>query len=217
MPVIRDVLEQDERMTITSSTDPEVLGDWDLSSIDTLILNYCNWKDPQGLSERAREGLLAFLLRGGGIVILHFANGAFHFSLPEAAASDWPEYRRIVPRVWNHHGASGHDAYGTFHVSLLDSEHETTKGIAGFTVTDELYYHQEGSIPIHVLCAAQSNVTGQVEPLAWTSSYEGARVYQTLLGHDREAYKVPEVQEMLRRAVIWVCGEQEEEREHRGS
>jgi len=35
-------------------------------------------------------------------VLVHFANGAFHYSLRKAAASDWPGYRQVVRRVWNH-------------------------------------------------------------------------------------------------------------------
>lgn len=205
MPAIRTALQQDERMAVTVSTNIEVLADWSLSPFHTIALNYCNWHDPNGLSERAKSGLLAYLRSGGGLLVLHFANGAFHYSLPEAGRSDWPEFRSIVPRVWNHHGKSGHDAYGSFQVRIVDPEHDTTRGIAGFAVTDELYFNQEGSADIHVLYAAQSKVTGKEEPLAWTSEYEGALVYQTLLGHDAEAYKVPEVREMLRRAVKWTC------------
>ncbi|GGD79602.1 ThuA domain-containing protein [Paenibacillus nasutitermitis] len=205
-PAIRAAIQQDERITVTESTDIEALSDWDLSVFHVIALNYCNWQDPNGLSERAKEGLLSYLRKGGGLLVLHFANGAFHFSLPEAGASDWPEFQRVVPRAWNHHGSSGHDPYGSFDVRIVDPEHATTRGIAGFTVTDELYFNQEGTANIHVLYAAQSKVTGKEEPLAWTSEYEGARVYQTLLGHDGEAYKVSEVQEMLRRAVRWSCG-----------
>ncbi|RAV23108.1 ThuA domain-containing protein [Paenibacillus contaminans] len=206
MPSICAALRQDERIAVTVTTDIESLAEMDLALFHTIALNYCNWQDPQGLSERAKEALLTYLRNGGGLLILHFANGAFHFSLPEAGASDWPEFRRIVPRVWNHHGASAHDAYGSFEVRIVDPEHATTRGIAGFAVTDELYVNQEGTADIHVLYAATSQVTGKEEPLAWTSEYEGARVYQTLLGHDEESYQVPEVQEMLRRAVLWTCG-----------
>lgn len=203
MPAIRAILQQDERFTVTVSTEIEVLSAWDLSAFDTIILNYCNWQDPTGLSQKAKDGLLTHLRKGGGLLVLHFANGAFHFSLPEAGASDWPAFQQIVPRAWNHQGASNHDEYGPFDVRIVDSEHETTRGITGFTVTDELYFNQEGTVPIHVIYAAYSKVTGKEEPLAWISEYEGARVYQSLLGHDEAAYSVIEVQEMLRRAVIW--------------
>ena len=43
-----------------------------------------------------------------------FSNGAFHYSLPGEEESDWPEYRNICRRVWDHNADSGHDAYGKF-------------------------------------------------------------------------------------------------------
>ncbi|GBF77359.1 putative large multi-functional protein [Paenibacillus sp. 598K] len=204
-PLIREALHEDAGIAVTSVTSIEALAEWDLSSFDTIILNYCNWQDPAGISEPARAALLAYLQRGGGLVVLHFANGAFHFSLPEAGASDWPEYRRIVPRVWDHHDDSAHDPYGTFTVEMVDREHPITAGIPAFEITDELYYDQRGDQEVHVLYEAQSVVTGRMEPLAWTSSYSGAPVVQTLLGHDAAAYESPEVREMLRRSVRWVA------------
>ena len=52
---------------------------------------------------------MKFLHSGGGLVIIHFANGAFHFSLPGALPSDWPEWRtKICRRVWDHSDRPGH-------------------------------------------------------------------------------------------------------------
>lgn len=204
-PLIREALQEDAGIAVSSATSIEVLGEWDLSLFDVIVLNYCNWQDPAGISEPAKAALLAFLQRGGGLAVLHFANGAFHFSLPEAGASDWPEYRRIVPRVWDHHDGSAHDPYGTFTVEIVDREHPITAGIAAFEITDELYFDQRGEQEVHVLYAARSAVTGRMEPLAWTSGYGRARVVQTLLGHDAAAYGPPEVREMLRRSVRWAA------------
>ncbi|MEK8126609.1 ThuA domain-containing protein [Paenibacillus filicis] len=203
-PLIQAALQADPNISVTVSLDIEALAG-NLDEFDVLAFNYCNWHDPSGLSEQAKANVIAFGEQGKGIVILHFANGAFHFSLPEAGASDWPEYRRIVPRAWNHHGESAHDDYGTFRVRMLDESHPITQGIASFDIQDELYFNQEGDVEIVPLYAAVSNITNREEPLAWTSAYRNSRVYQTLLGHDRHAYAVPEVQELLRRAVRWVA------------
>ncbi|RKN80501.1 ThuA domain-containing protein [Paenibacillus ginsengarvi] len=204
-PLIKEILHEDVSVAVTSIFDPAPLAEWDLSAFDVILLNYCNWHDAVGLGldERAKQNLMRFMEQGGGLVVLHFANGAFHYSLPEAGASDWPEYRRIVPRVWDHHGSSAHDNYGSFAVSISDPDHAITRGIGGFEVKDELYYNQAGDVPVHVLYTARSKNTGLDEPLAWTSEYRGGRVFQTLLGHDGESYRVPEVREMLRRAVRW--------------
>jgi len=203
-PLIREALQAEGDIEATVALDIEVLAE-DLSEFDVLAFNYCNWHDPKEPSETAKTNVIAFGEQGKGIVVLHFANGAFHFSLPEAEASDWPEYRRIVPRAWDHHGGSAHDDYGTFTVRILDEAHPITQGIPAFETQDELYFDQRGEVEIHPLYAAVSKITNREEPLAWTSAYRNSRVYQTLLGHDRHGYAAAEVRETLRRAVRWVA------------
>ncbi|NHN31900.1 ThuA domain-containing protein [Paenibacillus agricola] len=204
-PLIKEALEEKESIHVTVSYEIEVLADESLLAFDVIAFNYCNWQDPTELSAQAKTNLVAFAEQGGGLVILHFANGAFHFSLPEAGQSDWSEYRRMVPRVWNHHGGSRHDRYGEFEVTITDGSHPITQGIPSFMVQDELYFHQEGEVDIHILYSAVSQITNQAEPLAWVSQYHSSRVYQTLLGHDRNAYLVEEVRETLRRGTIWAA------------
>ena len=53
-----------------------------LHGIDLLVMNYCNWESP-GWGAQARR-LDQFVRRGGGLAVIHFANGAFHASLPGA-------------------------------------------------------------------------------------------------------------------------------------
>ncbi|WP_165452379.1 ThuA domain-containing protein [Paenibacillus thalictri] len=202
-PFIKAALEEDSSISVTVSLSIESLADEELFTYDALALNYCNWHEPAGLSERAKANLIRFAEEGKGLVIVHFANGAFHYSLPEAEASDWPEYRSIVPRVWNHHGESSHDKYGEFTVHMTGEAHPITQGISSFAITDELYFKQEGVVPIQVLYEAESNRTNRREPLGWLAQYRNSRVYQTLLGHDEKAYEVPQVREMLRRGVLW--------------
>lgn len=210
-PLIVAALHEYPNITAVVTTDAEVLGSWELNQFDVIVLNYCNWRDPSGLSERGKSALIRHMEAGRGLVVLHFANGAFHFSLPEAGESDWPEFREMVPYVWNHHGDSGHDDYGVFTVLMKDKEHPITQGVADFEVCDELYYRQESSGVAHaeayVLYEADSPNTGRREQLAWISSYRGGRVYQSLLGHNQQAYEVEEVRKMLARGVLWTAGQ----------
>jgi type 1 glutamine amidotransferase len=206
-PAIKAALEKDGQMQVDVSLNIEDLSTKTLNDYQVIILNsYCNWKDPAGLSEPSRDAFLKFLNSGsGGLVLLHFAGGAFHFSLPDAGASDWPEYRSIVRRIWNHHGKSGHDAFGEFRVEIA-AKHALVDGLNAFTVTDELYFNQEGAEPVDALLTAKSKITGSAEPLAWTYTYGKARVFQSLLGHSEKTYAAPEVCELLRRAVAWTAG-----------
>lgn len=203
-PVIKDILEKDSLCVITVATDPEVLKDVTVKDYDFIVLNYCNWEDPKGLSEYSKAGFLSFLKNGGGLIVLHFSNGAFHKSLPGAEASDWPEYRNVVRRVWDHNGNSTHDPYGEFTVDFPENRHYITREMKPFQTHDELYFNQVGDMSLKPLFTAHSKVSGKEEPLAWVYSYGDARIFQTLLGHDTASYRDPEYREILRRSAKWV-------------
>ena len=205
-PVIEESLRRDPRFEVTVVVDPEIFAKDELARYDVVVMNYCNWESP-GLSEDSKRNFQEYLANGGGLAIVHFANGAFHFSLPKAAESDWPEWRtKICRRVWDHSpGKSGHDAYGPFRVSIVKPEHSITQGMPDFDTTDELYCNQQGDEPIEVLATAHSKITNRDEPMAMVHSYEKGRVFQTVLGHDVAALRTPEVGELIRRGATWAA------------
>lgn len=195
----------DPRITARVHTDPEDLVTG-LDDRDVLVLNWCNWHDPAGLSEAAKKAIQGFTERGGGVFVHHFANGACHASLPEAGASDWPWYRTLVRRVWEHRdiapGGSAHDAYGTFDVRPK-SQHPLVAGLPCFEVEDELYWRQHGDAPIKPLMVATSKVTNTDEPLVWVYEVGQGRVVQSLLGHSAATYEAGPMRAFARRAVAW--------------
>ncbi len=135
-PVINQAIEKDGQIKMDVITDPEDFAEVDLKDYRFLVVNYCNWKDPSGLSEKSRKAFVNFLQDGGGLLLIHFANGAWHHSLPEAAASDWPEYRDICRRVWDHSSNSAHDKYGPFEVLVKNKKHSLTRRMKNFITTD---------------------------------------------------------------------------------
>ena len=206
-PAIIEALENrgpDYRVTVTE--DPEDLADPALRDFDLVVLNYCNWTQA-GLSGKAKEHFVAYLKAGGGLAVIHFSNGAFHSSLPEAPPSDWPEYRKIVARVWDHaKGLSGHDKYGPFRVKITNPDHAVTAGMTYFKTVDELYFRQQGNVPIQVLATAHSQVTGDDEPMAWVYRYGKGRVFQTVLGHSVESLGSWGTTRLIRRGSAWAAG-----------
>lgn len=206
-PALLRALARDPDLQATASDNPEVLADPRLSDYDAIVFNYCNWERP-GLSERAQQNLQKYLAGGGGLVIIHFANGAFHFSLPGAEKSDWPEWRtKICRRVWDHTaGKSGHDPFGKFRVDVAASDHPILRGLESFETVDELYFNQQGTEPIEVLATARSKVTGKDEPMAFVYRYGQGRVFQTVLGHAAESIEVPSVAELIARGAQSVAG-----------
>jgi len=206
-PAITAALERDPRIAVTVVTDARELGQRDLRSYDCLALNYCNWKDPSGLDAASQRALLGYVADGGGLLVLHFSGAAFHRSLPEAGASHWPDYHRLVRRCWDHDGDSGHDRFGTF-IAHPRGEHPIVAGLTSFAVEDELYYRQSGDASIDTMLTARSRDTGADEPLAWAYRHGRGRVFHTLLGHDARCYRSFGSREMLRRAAAW-CADRE--------
>jgi type 1 glutamine amidotransferase len=203
--VLKHVIERDNRLRCRIVTDPEFLAREDLLAYDLIVQNYVNW-ERAAISELARKNLLRYLEAGRGLAVIHFANGAFHPSLPNAKDADWPEYRKIVRRVWDHgKGLSGHDKYGPFQVKIA-GKHPITDGMSDFETVDELYYRQQGMEPADVLVTAKSKDTGNDEPLAWAYQHGKARVFQTVLGHAAESIRRDGPATLIRRGAAWASG-----------
>ncbi len=205
---LQEALQQERRLQVTVVTDPEFLAKKELAGYNVVLLNYCNWQRP-GLSDAAKANFQKYLADGGGLAIIHFANGAFHASLPQTPPSDWPEYRNICRRVWDHApGRSSHDPFGRFQVTIA-ADHPITEGLNSFETIDELYCNQAGDLPIEVLATAHSTVTGKDEPMAFVHSYGKGRVFQTVLGHAAESIRVPGEATLIRRGAVWAAGRQQ--------
>jgi type 1 glutamine amidotransferase len=153
----------------------------------------------------SKAAFTEYLSNGGGLMILHFSNGAFHYSLPYAGKSDWPEYRKICRRVWDHHSNSSHDDYGPINVLVNQPSHPITEGLEPFAIEDELYFNQKGTEPLDTLISAKSKITGNIEALAWHYQYGNGRVFQSLLGHNEKSYDSEGYRQLLMRAANWTA------------
>ncbi|MBM3833464.1 MAG: ThuA domain-containing protein [Verrucomicrobia bacterium] len=197
-------LEQDPRAIVHVTENIEDLATDKVRGYDLLVMNYSNWDKP-GLSDAGKANFIRYLENGGGLAVIHFANGAFTDTLPNKEC-DWPEYRtRIVRRIWDHRpGRSGHDAYGPFRVEIAGVKHPIIDGLQSFETVDELYYRQWGELPIEPLAYATSKDTKQREPMAWACDYGKGRVFQTVLGHADES--VRKAAALIRRGSVWAAG-----------
>lgn len=211
-PALAAALEADPRVLLTISKNFEAAADPALlQKHQAIVMNYCNWEKP-GASAKARQSIENYLKQGGGLSLIHFANGAFHPSLPGTKPEDaWPEYfTNICRRVWDHAGPqpSGHDAFGRFTVRISDLEHPITKDLLlrSFETIDELYFRQKGDQPVRVLATARSGITGNDEPMAFVHEYGKGKVFQTLLGHAAESIAAPGPAQLIRHGTIWAGG-----------
>jgi type 1 glutamine amidotransferase len=192
-PAVRALLEEDPRMIVTVSEDPCMLDSTSLARYDAAVLHFMNWEQPAP-GPAARENLRRRVSEGMGLVLVHFACGAFQ---------DWPEFRNLAGRVWD--PKLSHDPHGLFRVDIADPVHPITQGMPAFETRDELYSCLTGDHPIHVIATARSKVDGHDYPMAFVLDYGKGRVFHTVLGHDLQAISNPPVARLLRRGCAWTA------------
>ena len=194
-PVLAGLLEQDPRLHVRVVQDPAFLADPSIQQYEALVLHFVNWKVPSP-GQAARENLQKFLAGGKGVMLVHFACGAWQ---------DWPQFRDLVARVWDPK-LRPHDPRGPFQVTITASRNPIVAGLQPFAVNDELYTCLVGDRPIEVLAEARSKVDGKNYPMAFTYASGKGRVFQCLLGHDVKAMQMPGVGEIYRRGCAWAAG-----------
>jgi len=195
-PVLREAIEQDPRLAVDVVEDPAWLETGDLKPYKAIVHHWMDWKTAAP-GQEARENFARFVREGGGLVLVHFACGAWQ---------DWPEFVKIAGRVWDPK-LRGHDPRGPFAVHIVDADHPITRGMpASFETFDELYTCLAGETPIHVLAQATSKVDHKDYPMAFVLTYGKGRVFHCVLGHDVKALETPEARVLYRRGTAWAAG-----------
>ncbi len=194
-PVLREQLAKDPRLAIEVTEDLKTLRSPRLYDYAAVVMHFKNY-DPEVPGPEGQANLERFVRDGGGLVLVHFACGAFQ---------EWPAFESLAGRVWNPK-MRGHDPYGKFRVEVVDAEHPVTRDLQGFETTDELYTCLDGDTPIRVLAQARSKVDEKQYPMAFVLQCGKGRVFHCPLGHDVTALSVPAVGELFRRGTAWVAG-----------
>jgi type 1 glutamine amidotransferase len=193
--VLQEELTKDPRMKVELLKDPYKLDVTDLAGYDALLLHFMNWEKPDP-NDRAKENLRNFVERGGGLVIIHFACGAFQ---------GWPEYVVLAGRIYDR--TNTHDPRGPFTVNLANTRHPLTRGMpSSFDTDDELYICLTGDKPVELLASARSKITKRDHPMGLVHNYGKGRVFLTPLGHDVKALRAAGTADLIRRATAWTAG-----------
>jgi type 1 glutamine amidotransferase len=194
-PVLKQQLAKDERLAVEVTEDLNFLRSPRLHDYEAVVVHFKNY-DPKVPGPEGQANLEKFVREGGGLVLVHFACGAFQ---------EWPDFQKIAGRVWNPK-LRGHDPRGKFQVGLVDTDHPVTRGMKSFETTDELYTCLDGDTPITLLAQSQSKVDKKQYPMAFVLQYGKGRVFHSPLGHDVKAFSVEAVGELFRRGCAWVAG-----------
>ncbi|MCX7048913.1 MAG: ThuA domain-containing protein [Candidatus Sumerlaeota bacterium] len=194
-PTLAEALKKDTRLDVRLTENPDDLALPAIHENAAIVLPWMNWQKPDP-GEVARANLKKFVESGKGLVLVHFACGAFQ---------EWPEFRNLAGRSYNPK-LRGHDPFGDFKVEITDANHPIMKGMKDFETKDELYTCIEGDKPIQILAKATSKVDKKDYPMAFVLDYGKGRVFHSVLGHDVPAIENPPVAELYRRATAWSAG-----------
>jgi type 1 glutamine amidotransferase len=194
-PVLAKAIAADKRLNVTITEDPNDLVKDTLGDYDVIVLHFMNWEVPDP-GPKARANLKDAVQNGTGLVLVHFACGAFQ---------EWPEFVKLAGRVWDPK-LRGHDPHGKFTVKIVDDKHPAMKAMKDFETVDELYTCLAGQVPIKVLATARSIVDDKDYPMAFVLNYGKGRVFHSVLGHDVQALDNPDVGRLYRNACAWGAG-----------
>src|SRR5690606_35833091 len=101
----------------------------------------------------------------------------------------------------------GHDRYGEFEVTVVDTNHPVTKGVPQtFKLKDELYYFKVDSTGpgIDILTEARSEQSGP-SPSVVLIKHPNANVVGMAWGHDGDAHDLDADQALQRHAPQWLA------------
>lgn len=194
-PVLVKALAEDKRLEVSVTENVNFMGRPELKNYDAIVLHYMNWQAPSPEPD-VLENFRKTVEGGAGLVLVHFACGAFQ---------GWPEFVKMAGRAWNPKFRP-HDPRGAFRVEITDKRHPVAAPLEAFETTDELYTCLDGAEPVTVHATARSKVDGKDYPMAFSLTYGKGRVYHSVLGHDVQALDIPPVQQLYRRSAAWAAG-----------
>jgi uncharacterized protein len=173
--------------------DPSFIATDEFLTYDVAVFDFRN-QNPLPQEEKVEANLLKFLAQPKGLVTVHWANGAFPY---------WPEFINIVGRAQQ----AVHDRRGAFTVKIVNAGHPITRDMKDYETDDELFWDTRiGNRTITPVAVATSNVHFADFPMALELQYNRARVFNTTMGHDVKALKVPGTADLIRRGTAWAAG-----------
>ena len=194
----------------------------DFAAYRVVVLNYVgdNWTEP------VRAAFLAYVRKGGGVVVFHAADNAF---------GDWPEFTEIIGlggwAAWNEKSgpylywrdgqvvredvpgrAGSHGKQHPYQITVRDAKHPIMAGLppVWMHAKDELYDHMRGPAKnLTLLATAYSDPStrgsGRDEPLMFTITYGKGRIFHTMIGHDPSSMSCVGFTVTLQRGAEWAA------------
>lgn len=160
---------------------------------DQSLIVACSDRWERPLSDRQAAGLVRFVERGGGLVLLHcgisLASHPLLEHLAGARCEEHPEGRLLSfdPVV----GKAG--------------VHPAVQDLEPFELTDEPYrYSFRPSMDREVIL--EYVLGGVRRPAAWAHRVGRGRVVSIMPGHSSDSLRHPQLQRLIRRSSLWAAG-----------
>lgn len=144
------------------------------------------------ISERALAAFEQYVQQGGGALAIHSASASF---------KPFPRYFDVLGGRFVKHGPV--EPITLCPPTTPPTTGPSFAGIPPFTLRDELYRHQyDPAITVQF----EVKTGGEREPFVWSRSFGKGRVLYLAPGHQPGVFRSPQMQEILRRGLSWVCG-----------
>jgi type 1 glutamine amidotransferase len=204
---LQGLLENTGRYEVTICEDAAILETPALAKYDILIVT-ADRRDPEfRFTESQQKAIFRHVHDGHGYVSIHGGDNA---------PNDWlPEWRDMLGGIYSHDTRGGKPdgraRKGTFPVRLVTPGHPILKGLADFTLKDELYTNIQMEPGVEPLAVAAFE--GRDWPVAWTRTYGRGKVFHTPLGHrdfgpDRDdPLRDPNLSRLVLQGIDWVAAE----------
>lgn len=193
--LLRDLLKTDGRFKLEMTQDLDAFINLPSGEYDGVVIYTTGFYDQ--LTPERKKGLLDFIRNGGGFVGIHSASDSFRNSR---------EYIDMLGCEF-----LTHPKFHDFKVSIVNRDHYITTRIPDFTISDEMY-HLQNYDPSKVTLLAQTPWQDKQMPMAYVKEYEKGRVAYLANGHDLRAWRNPEFQKLVTRAIAWSTGEEKPNR-----
>jgi type 1 glutamine amidotransferase len=124
-----------------------------------------------------------------------------------ASYDDWPRFGEILGFTWVW-GTTTHSPFGTWTVNVTDPRHPVMRGVADYTLEDELYYNVKLASERETRVHATAMYENGARPMVMTldAGVGGGRRVYLANGHDMKAFVHPAMRTLWINAVNWCLG-----------
>lgn len=183
--VITEVLDKTGDFDVTVAPSFDALQADNLKKFDEVLF----YGSGGNLRDAQMKGLEEFVAGGGAMSGVHATDAHKQSDI----------YWHLMGGRFTTHGG------GKFTVYLTDPKHPVTAGMKDFEIQDETYQNKEHPLA-KLECLGRMNRGNEKQCMVWVQPIGKGRVFNTTLGHGREAWVNPQFQRLVVRGLLWAAG-----------